>query len=329
MPNITPPSYIRTPRPLKTSAISRIIAHTLQLPVQLFIWLFLSPRRGDVGNLTPAEVMEVYDREARRYDAKHHFTTRGQDTTWRREAAWCVVNRARTLNRRVQVLDLCTGTGLTVREIVRLLNLWDLKSEITGADLNGEMLRVAVQRKSNQSLLGQHVHFTRADVTQTHDLPSCMDIVTQVFGIGGIPNPTAVFRATLEVLNEGGEYYLVDMHRPIAELPAEVPFLWRWWLVPTLEATTYFKTTIPLALARLWGWRDTTLDFYQAPLTTLCQNGVWYGFETLWFKYEPERWWFGLPVMPTARLLVRKVRISHEEALRRISLLAELENLPT
>lgn len=324
MPNITPPTYIRIPRRPETTTIGRIVARALQLPVQLFIWMFLSPRRGNVGNLTPAEVMEVYDREARRYDAKHHFTTRGQDTTWRREAAWCVVNRARTLGRRVKALDLCTGTGLTVVEIVNLLHLWDLQTDITGVDLNGEMLRVAMRRRNLHGSYLQDVTFAKADATHADDLPRNIDIVTQVFGIGGIPNPISVFESVLEVLNEGGEYYLVDMHRPIEELPAEVPFLWRWWQVPTLEATTYLNTTIPLALARLWGWRDTTLDFYQAPLTTLCQNGVWYGFETLWFKHEPERWWFGLPVMPTARLLVRKVRISEEEAHRRDNVRIEI-----
>jgi SAM-dependent methyltransferase len=204
-----------------------------------------------------------------------------------------------------------------VVEVVRLLNLWGLESTITGVDLNSEMLRVAMKRSIAHEAHAHNVTFTKADATQADDLPRNVDIVTQVFGIGGIPNPIAVFAAVLQTLTEGGEYYLVDMHRPIAELPAEVPLLWQWWQVPTLEATTYFKTTIPLALARLWGWRDTTLDFYQAPLATLCQDGVWYGFETLWFKHEPERWWFSLPVMPTARLLLRKIRISEEEARRR------------
>jgi len=317
------PSYLRGHDHLPQSKLGKAIAWALQLPVQLFIWLFLSPRRGSVGNLTQAEVMQVYDREARRYDAKHHFTTRGQDTTWRREAAWCVLNVARRLDRPISVLDLCTGTGLTVVEIVRMLRLWNLEASVVGVDLNENMLWVARSRP----LSVMDVQFRKADVTSTEHLPRDVDIITQVFGIGGVPSPQPVFESALRTLIEGGEFYLVDMHGPIAELPGEVPFLWRWWKVPLLESVTYLKTTIPLALARLWGWRDTTIDFYQAPLATVKEGSWWFGFETVWFKYEPERWWFGLPVMPTARLLLRKVTLSEFEASKRQNTLAQLNSI--
>jgi ubiquinone/menaquinone biosynthesis C-methylase UbiE len=301
------------------------MVRAIQFPVQAFIWLFLSPRRGSVGNLTPDEVMSVYDREARRYDAKHHFTTRGQDTVWRREAAWCVLNSARNHLDRIRVLDLCTGTGLTVVEIVSVLALWNLSAEITGVDLNEEMLAIA-RKRSFPATHANLIRFVQADVTKTRELPRNIDIVTQVFGIGGVPHPKPAFEAVLESLNETGLFYLVDMHRPIPELPGEMPLLWRWWKTPLLEAATYLHTTMPLALARLWGWRDTTLDFYLAPLVTARdQRGTWYGFEIVWFKHEAERWWFGLPVMPTARLLLKKVSLTSEEVAQRRAFLRSLE----
>ena len=318
------PSYLRNPDQLVTSRLGRIIARTLQLPVQLFIWLFLSPRRGSVGNLTQTEVMNVYDREAQRYDAKHHFTTRGQDTTWRREAAWCALNAARKLNRRITVLDLCTGTGLTVVEIDHLFQLWNIESTIVGVDLNENMLSVARSRVFSSVAV---VSFRAGDVTSRDNLPQRADVITQVFGIGGVPDPQSVFTVALQTLRVDGEFYIVDMHRPIPQLPAEIPFLWRWWKVPMLESITYLKTTIPLALARLWGWRDTTLDFYQAPLTTVNDGGTWYGFEIVWFKQEPERWWFGLPVMPTGRLLLRKVILDDREARKRQNTLERVKDI--
>jgi ubiquinone/menaquinone biosynthesis C-methylase UbiE len=159
--------------------------------------------------------------------------------------------------------------------------------------------------------------FAQGDATRLHIDSSSTDVVTQVFGIGGIPQPDPVFTEALRILRPGGEYYLVDMHRPIPNLPGEVPFGIHWLRLPLFEAATYTRTTMPLALARLWGWRDTTMDFYRAPLAIHREGTEWFGFETQWFKHEAERWWFGLPVMPTARLLLRKVKLPLSEVRQR------------
>lgn len=315
------PSYLSRPQVLARTAIGRIMLQLTQWPIQWFIRLFLIPRGGDVGNLSTPEVMRVYDREARSYDRKHHFTTRGQDTMWRRYAAWCVVNMARRLERPVRVLDLCTGTGLTIEQIITMMRLWNLSASVIGLDLNGPMLQVARQR----SFPPGWAAFIKGDACDPPLPTESIDVVTQVFGIGGIPDPLPVFRSVLRVLRVGGEFCLIDMHQPIAELPGEIPLV-RWIRTPNLEALTYTATTIPLALARLWGWRDTTRDFYLAPLSVDLRprDRQWYGFEIMSFSQESERWWFGLPVMPTARLLIRKVPITPEEAARRNHLATHL-----
>jgi len=309
------PTYLDRPPVQPRTAIGRRIVHLLQLPIQWFIRLFLAPRQGMVGDLSTSEVMAVYDREAHSYDRKHHFTTRGQDTAWRRYAAWCVLNVARRLSGTMRVLDLCTGTGLTIAEISKVMQLWNLPVQAIGLDLNGPMLDVARRRPFQHG----SVTFIKGDACDIPLPPESIDVVTQVFGIGGIPDPLPVFQSVLKVLREGGEFCLIDMHQPIAELPGEMPILGRWLKTPNLEAATYSQTTIPLALARLWGWRDTTRDFYLAPLSVDLRprEGQWYGFEIVTFDQQSERWWFGLPVMPTARLLLRKVRITPEEAERR------------
>jgi ubiquinone/menaquinone biosynthesis C-methylase UbiE len=319
------PTYLRTPPSGPQALIGRILTWLTQLPIQLFIRLFLRPRGGTVGGLSTKEVMAVYDREARSYDWKHHFTTRGQDTVWRREAAWCVLNMARRLHRPVDVLDLCTGTGLTIVEIEKVLKPWQRSARITGVDLNGPMLEVA-KRRFDQSATS--IKFTQDDAGKLANHDESMDVVTQVFGIGGIPYPEPVFNSVLRVLRPGGEFCLIDMHQPITDLPGEMPLPWGWKRTAKLEAATYSLTTIPLALARLWGWRDTTRDFYLAPCTTIKSSGQWYGFETIWFTQQSERWWFGLPVMPTARLLLRKVPISECEANQRQRIMEDLlENI--
>lgn len=312
------PRYLKDPPFRPGSFWQRCLARLVQLPVQGFIWALLSPRRDRQISTTPSsdEVMSVYTREARWYDRKHHLTTRGQDTTWRREAAFCVLTASQKIIYPIRVLDLCTGTGLTIVEIVNLLNEWDVPADLTGVDLNEAMLAVARARVLPWP--SQELRFEHGDVTCLRYESASFDIVTQVFGIGGVPLSDDVFRSALRVLRDGGEYYFVDMHRPMARFPGEWPFVGKWWRMPWLEAATYALTTIPLALARLWGWRDPTFDFYRAPLMTLHEDGRWYGFETQWFKIEVERWWLGLPFMPTARLLLRKIRISEEEAHQRL-----------
>jgi ubiquinone/menaquinone biosynthesis C-methylase UbiE len=318
------PRYLGDPPFRPTSLRHRFLAWLVQLPVQGFIWAFLSPRRDQHISANPStdEVMSVYTREARHYDDKHHLTTRGQDTVWRREAASCVLTASQKISYPIRVLDLCTGTGLAVVEIVKILNEWEVPADITGVDLYEAMLAVARARIFPWP--SERLRFEHGDATCLQYRSATFDIVTQVFGIGGIPLPDDVFRSVLRVLRTGGEYYFVDMHRPVQQFSGEWPFVGKWWRMPWLEAATYTLTTIPLALARLWGWRDPTLDFYRAPLATYQEDGQWYGFETSWFKIEVERWWLGLPFMPTARLLVRKIRISEEEAHQRLRAIQDM-----
>jgi SAM-dependent methyltransferase len=237
-------------------------------------------------------------------------------------AGWLVASAPEP---RPSVLDLCTGTGLTVVEMVKVLRLHGRQAAITAVDYNEAMLRHARARFATIPD-GLAVTFERGDATaltgsmsgEFATLPrNSFDIVTQVFGIGGIGDPVAVFRSVLTVLREGGRFLLIDMHRPITELPGEWPVPGAWINYPRWEAFTYLNTTMPLVLARLWGWRDTTLDFYLAPLMCEEADGTCYGFRVVWKYMESERWWLALPVMPTCRLLLEKVRIDRTEYDRR------------
>lgn len=326
------PAYLFEEVEVRAGILRKFFFWLLQLPVQAFIWIVLRPRLGAVGHLSQDEVDRIYTREASNYDSKHHFTTRGQDTAWRRLAGWVVAHAPADTGGISYVLDLCTGTGLTVQGIVEVLGEYGRRADITGLDYNEAMLAGARRRFGTSGTGWRYrppcnVRFTRGSALQFVDyaqatyeedakgpcLPSSLHVVTQIFGIGGIKDPLPVFCEVLAVLKEGGQYFLVDMHRPVRRLPGEWPLLGTWLSTSNLEAYTWLHTTLPLALARLWGWRDTTWDFYWAPLTTMCEGGAYWGFRILWREVESERWWLGLPVMPTCKLLLEKVRISKAE----------------
>jgi len=138
------PEYLYNPDPLECGAVKYWILNIIQTVIITVVRLALRPRDGEVGNLDISEVEKVYDREAKRYDKKHHHTTRGMDTTWRRWAAWGVISFIKGMHQgSCRVLDLCTGTGLTVIELVKAAKYWMLKFEVVGLDYNRNMLEVA------------------------------------------------------------------------------------------------------------------------------------------------------------------------------------------
>ena len=142
------PKYLVDPDPLECGVI-KYWCFTLVLWLSvLSVKIFLRPRNGQVGNLDLQEVDRVYDKEAKHYDWKHHMTTRGQDKTWRRQAGWFLANLARIASKRLRVLDLCTGTGLTIEETLVVFNEFTLPVSLVGLDYNEKMLQVARSRRN-------------------------------------------------------------------------------------------------------------------------------------------------------------------------------------
>lgn len=327
------PRYLRESSTLDCGSVVFVWLQFVQLLIRASIKLFLRPRSDTVGKLDIKEVEQVYNREAATYDAKHHLTTRGMDTTWRRLAGWSVTTVGRNKVGSVSVLDLCTGTGLTIREMAPLLFQWGIRGSVTGLDYNTKMLDIARSRNGSypgidvRFVRGDAMHLVRSEQPPVEGLerfnPNSFDAVTQMFGIGGIADPLLVFQGVLQILKPGGQYYLIDMHQPIAGQPGEWPLLLKWCRFPRLEIMTYEKTTIPLALNRLWGWRDTTLDFYLLPLVTWqdATGGRW-GFKVINFEVESQHWWLGLPIMPVGKIIVEKLIIDEEEFDRRQKILS-------
>ncbi len=117
---------------------------------------------------------------------------------------------------------------------------------------------------------------------------------------------------------------MTDMHQPVS--PGEWPFILfplKWFRFIQLETVTYFEQTVPQALNRLWSWRDATFCFYFVPLASWQdQEGQWWGFQIVSFETESQRWWLKFALMPVARIIAKKVRISNAEAKERQAVLA-------
>lgn len=314
------PRYILEPTLLYYGWLKWIGFFTIQLFLRIMVKVFLRPRNS-AGSLGQTEVDEVYTKEAKTYDKKHHLTTRGMDLVWRRAAGWFVSTIYRRNQGYFRILDICTGTGLAVKEIYAILQDWNINAEIIGLDYNEKMLKVARNKIGVES---ENIRFVRGDATKLTEKfkSNSIDATTQVFGIGGIPEPLKVFEEVLQVLKPGGQFLMIDMHKPIPEHPGEWPFCLKWLRFPILEAVVYDKSTLPIVLNRLWGWRDATLYFYFLPLVTYKDSdGRYWGFKVELFEQESQRWWFSLPLMPIAKIVIKKVEISEEIARKREAIL--------
>jgi len=314
------PEYILNPTTLYYGRLKRTVLSLLRWFLTIMVKLLLSPRSMS-GSLDQSEIDEVYTREARTYNRKHHLTTYGMDLIWRRTAGWFVSLIGRNKQGLVKILDICTGTGLTVKELQAIMQEWNVNAEVVGLDYNERMLAVAKNSAIPESDQVSFVQGDATDLLRSFSVNS-FDVATQVFGIGGIPEPLKVFSGVLQILKPGGQFLMIDMHKPIPEYPGEWPFLLRWPQFPVLEAIIYEETTIPLVLNRLWGWRDTTSCFYLLPLTTYQDDdGRHWGFNVRYFEQESQRWWFSLPLMSIAKIVVEKVEISEDVAKNREAIL--------
>lgn len=305
------PRYIISPTILQYGWLKRIGLLMVQWFLKTMVNIFLKPRHS-AGSLEQSEIDEIYTREADTYDRKHHLTTHGMDLVWRRMAGWFTETIARNSKDSIRIIDLCTGTGLTVKEIFSVLKEWAIDADITGLDYNAKMLTVARKNVPNDK-----IKFIQGDATEllkTFALNST-DAITQVFGIGGISEPLKVFEGILQILKPGGQFLMIDMHKPIPEQPGEWPLFLRWYRFPILEMTTYEEATLPIVLNRLWGWRDTTLCFYFLPLVAYKdESGKYWGFSVEMQEQESQKWWFGLPLIPIAKIIVKKIEIDEVTA---------------
>ncbi len=314
-----------------------LILITIAARIRLGYW-------GDKFSSDPdnGKVEEIYHREAATYERKHHLTTNHRDTWWRRHVGMDLVTQwhnTYSSPRRLKLLDLATGIGLSVEEIVRVCRLSGVACDITALDYNEKMLVEArtsvLPRLNNGGGKGDSdisVEFVRGDARNllrgekgedglTRFRSDTFDVVSIMFGAGGIDNTQRMFEQILQILTPGGIFSMVDIHRPIKGLSERWPFYVRQVDSDAFAFMAWQRATMPLVLRALWGWRDPTSMFYTSPMTVAEACGKYWGFKLLSRKITNEPWWLGLPVMKTAHLVLEKEEITKQEFENRLKIL--------
>lgn len=313
------------------------------------IKIFVRLRLGVIGyktavsRLNQEKVEQIYTRESKNYEWKHHLTTNSRDTWWRRTLSFDVINyirRHRFTAKQIILLDIGTGIGLSLEEMFKVFRHFDVKVSAYGIDFNQAMLTkalgVVMPRMQKEGLLNSDrtISFLRGDGRNLtgrqkrkeglhYFEKNSIDCITIMCGIGGIDLPYDSFQEQLDALKEEGIVTIIDIHSPLAFLST----YWPWYLSfagnKALEFLSWQKGTIPLILREIWGWQDPTPIFYKAPLVTSydADSKKYFGFRELHFSYLNETWWFRLPFINTARLVMEKVEIPREEYDKRVKIL--------
>ena len=182
------------------------------------------------------EMAEMFDDVSGRYDFLNQLMTLGRDSAWR-EAMWREVPDSAYV-----VLDLCTGSGSSLRGLRQIGRL------VIGLDVSLGMLRVA---RAQEGWLGWAPRLVAGDGFHLPFRSSCIDCVTIAFGIRNLRPRDQALREISRVLRPGGRLIILEATAPSPGLFAPIhrfhllhglPLLGR--LSPDPSAYTYLGRSI-------------------------------------------------------------------------------------
>jgi demethylmenaquinone methyltransferase/2-methoxy-6-polyprenyl-1,4-benzoquinol methylase len=150
----------------------------------------------------PAEVAEMFDQVADRYDLLNDVLSLGQDRLWRRAVARTVAAGPGDL-----VLDVAGGTGTSARTFTKS------GARCVACDFSLGMLRAGRRHPMAR------VRFAAGDATRLPFTDKSFDITTISFGLRNVAHPEAALKEMLRVTRPGGRLVVCEFsHLPVASL---------------------------------------------------------------------------------------------------------------
>lgn len=319
--------------------------NAIKLYVYALTWNWEKCVLGLANKLTLHQVDFHYTKIASNYEKRHNKITHSHDTEWRKQIGIDAAMYLKTINESTRtsiLLDICTGTGLSLKNIIEELQTKGLKVKAYGLDYNNEMLKIAKEQtlpqieKSKQAKKDRmEIVFLRGNATVliskndssdelSHFVPNSIDCITNLCGIGGIEDHNLSFKEQLMILRPGGVLIMHDMHRPVPNSNSHQSTFLRFCNL--LKNKIWEDITVQIILKELWAWTDPTSAFYVLPLVSYFdyESNKYYGFKTLVIQTKTELWEFSLPLVFTAKIIVKKIEISYEEHKRMESALPKV-----
>jgi demethylmenaquinone methyltransferase/2-methoxy-6-polyprenyl-1,4-benzoquinol methylase len=150
-----------------------------------------------------ADVREMFDSIAPRYDFLNHFLSLGIDRLWRRKAIRIIKKHKHN-----KILDIATGTG-DMAILAAGLN----PELIAGVDISGEMINFQKKKLAKRKL----EHIIKPQVADGEDIPfepGTFDVVMTAFGVRNFENLEKGLSEMHRVLNKNGMAVILEFSSP-------------------------------------------------------------------------------------------------------------------
>jgi demethylmenaquinone methyltransferase/2-methoxy-6-polyprenyl-1,4-benzoquinol methylase len=151
-----------------------------------------------------AQVSDMFDRIAGRYDFLNHFLSLGIDKGWRRKA----IREVSSVNPSL-ILDVATGTADLALAAVPLA-----PKHITGIDISAGMLDVGRQKIADRGL-AQTIDLQLGDSEAMPFADQSFDAVMCAYGVRNFENLTTGLTEMCRVLRRGGKVVILEFSQPV------------------------------------------------------------------------------------------------------------------
>lgn len=151
-----------------------------------------------------AQVREMFDNIAPRYDFLNHTLSLSVDRLWRRRAVRAVGEYAPR-----RILDVATGTGDLAIALARHIPA----AEVTGVDISEGMLAVAQRKVAARGLDGR-IGLLRGDAEHLPLDDASVDAASVAFGVRNFGDLGAGLRELARTIKPGGAVVILEFSRP-------------------------------------------------------------------------------------------------------------------
>ncbi len=185
------------------------------------------------------ESWKMFNRIARRYDLLNRLLSGRRDVVWRKKCA-----QQLETDRPITVVDLATGTGDLLRQLLR--DRPNIQMAI-GLDPAIDMLKIG--RGKLRHLGGLMLHGDAQKISLKNE---SADYITMAFGIRNVPDIDAVFAEMYRVLKYGGRILILEFSLPHNDVIRAVYLLYFRFVLPFIgglisgdrTAYTYLNQTV-------------------------------------------------------------------------------------
>jgi len=170
-----------------------------------------------------AEVEQMFDKIAPRYDLLNRVLSLGIDTQWRKRAI-AYLNESKP----AKILDVATGTADVALLMAKILN----PGSVIGIDIANQMLELG-RIKIQQQGLSDVISLETGDSENLRFENDAFDAITVAFGVRNFENLEKGLAEMFRVMRPGGRIVILEFSKPHV-----FPFKQLY--------NTYFKYVLPL-----------------------------------------------------------------------------------